>query len=485
MTLYEKFQTLKLDLSQLGLENSRENEETRYFCTPKGAQVIGREGVDGIHYCFVKGFGETVFAVSPMNAPGEYVHPLARNFEDFLRLLLACGGTAAIEQAWMWNRGEFDAFLATNPPDSEQRVVLDTLRDALSLSPMEDPYGYIRELQASFDYAKIPYTREYYDLVSDAPEAQEPPERPEWRVYFDGGFGSRHRGRDRPGQEVTINKTFPWGGKVWHIPAAYICGKGLVLDLCVEDNAEPSAPLEYEPTLSMNGKTLRRRHGFGARWIPLSRRPVEERKMRQEDWEALWLMEHYGLDSERGWLFWRDFFPWTTKTKPVLKTLALSLEARPVPVEGPPFTVRGAVDCVPFTHPVTGKAHTLTVAEYETQSLDLSCLADGCEYPNRCVSMSYTVEPELPREELTVRDCAPGDGPRANSRGVSSADGPAACSVGIIGGADGPTVIVFANGKSDCSRSAVSALYFEVPETVRWRMVFFRKPAEPVEIDLI
>lgn len=75
----------------------RRTENTAYFCTPKGAAIIGWAGVDGIHYCFVDGFGETVFAVSPMNV-GDYVHPVARNFEDLLRLLLSCVDMAALEQ---------------------------------------------------------------------------------------------------------------------------------------------------------------------------------------------------------------------------------------------------------------------------------------------------------------------------------------------------------------------------------------------------
>lgn len=38
------------------------------------------------------------------------------------------------EQAWMWNRGEFDAFLETYPPTPEQRAALDGLRDGLLFS---------------------------------------------------------------------------------------------------------------------------------------------------------------------------------------------------------------------------------------------------------------------------------------------------------------------------------------------------------------
>lgn len=35
---------------------------------------------------------------------GNYVHPRAKDFQDFLRLLLACGHTAALEQAWCWDK---------------------------------------------------------------------------------------------------------------------------------------------------------------------------------------------------------------------------------------------------------------------------------------------------------------------------------------------------------------------------------------------
>lgn len=62
-----------------------------------------------------------VFSVSPMNSAPDFVHPLANNFADFLRLLLACGDSAALEQAWMWDKAQFEAFLRDNPPTHEQK----------------------------------------------------------------------------------------------------------------------------------------------------------------------------------------------------------------------------------------------------------------------------------------------------------------------------------------------------------------------------
>ena len=114
--------------SRLGLKQGGSRRDS--FCTPKGAKVISWEGVDGIHYCFVKGFGEVVLAVNPSNLPGEYVHPLARSLEDFLRLLLACNGLAAAEQARLRDWEKFDAFLREDgPPSPERRAALDGLRD--------------------------------------------------------------------------------------------------------------------------------------------------------------------------------------------------------------------------------------------------------------------------------------------------------------------------------------------------------------------
>ena len=57
---YQGFLKKKIDLAPLGVE--RGADRAGYFCTPQGASIIGWAGVDGIHYCFIRGFGEMVFA---------------------------------------------------------------------------------------------------------------------------------------------------------------------------------------------------------------------------------------------------------------------------------------------------------------------------------------------------------------------------------------------------------------------------------------
>ena len=78
---YRDFTKECTDPAPLGI-SKRARDET-HFCTPKGARVIGWAGVDSIHYCMIRGFGEMEFAVSPVNLAPHYVHPLARTFRIF------------------------------------------------------------------------------------------------------------------------------------------------------------------------------------------------------------------------------------------------------------------------------------------------------------------------------------------------------------------------------------------------------------------
>ena len=206
---FQKFLRSGIDLSPVGVERREGNNP--YFCTPKGASIFGWAGVDGIHFCFTQGFGGMVLAVSPMNSAPDFVHPLSKDFADFLRLLLACGDVAALEQAWMWDEAQFEAFLRNNPPTQAQQVRLSEVAARLNLTPMEHPWAYLKELQASFDYGKIKYTEDYYDVDMN-PAAE--PTAPEWKVYFEGNFWG-HSGRDRAGTEIKLNKQFDWAGHHW------------------------------------------------------------------------------------------------------------------------------------------------------------------------------------------------------------------------------------------------------------------------------
>ena len=176
MTLLRRFQALGLDCSPVGLCPGP--AQGGYFCTPRGMTVLGWEGCGGIHFGRIRGYGDMVFAVNPIPAGNQYIRPLARSFRDFLRLLLACGSAAALEQMGDWTREQYDAWLRApeNAVTAEGRAVLDRIAAVFHLTPMEDPFGSVKEIQASFDGGRLRYTNEYYDTLGLArPDGSEPP----------------------------------------------------------------------------------------------------------------------------------------------------------------------------------------------------------------------------------------------------------------------------------------------------------------------
>lgn len=175
MTIYEKFCQLDIDSSLIGLEKSG-IAHVEYFCTPLESVVIGWE--NSIHYCFIKGNRDMVFAVNPESVVDQYVYPLAMNFKDFLRLILFSGSTTAIEQIIGWSRDQFESFVVSeyNMKVSGQQEVLDTIARELKLKPMEDPFSYVKNVQEQFHQypGKIKYSNEYYDTLGlERPDGSE------------------------------------------------------------------------------------------------------------------------------------------------------------------------------------------------------------------------------------------------------------------------------------------------------------------------
>ena len=172
--LYERYKKLNIDGSHIGLEKG---DEIDYFCTPVGSKVIGWD--NGIHYCFIDGFDEMVFCVNPDTCCDFYVYPLARNFTDFLSLILAKKNTNVMQQIIIWDKQEYDDFIIA--PDnveyenSEEVVAaLNALR-TLGVTETENPFAYIKDIQKDFTYDKIKFTNEYYDTLGlDRPDRIEP-----------------------------------------------------------------------------------------------------------------------------------------------------------------------------------------------------------------------------------------------------------------------------------------------------------------------
>lgn len=476
---FQKFLRAGVDLSPLGFELRA--DAAPYFCTPKGARILGWAGVDGIHYCTVRGSGSRIFAVSPMNAAPECVHPIAESFEDFLRLLLACGDAAVLEQSWQWDEAQFSAFLNENPPTDEQKAALSELSRRMRLTPMPEPWRYLRALQASF------------------PPAEKPSPRLAQREAFDCGLLLSPRSRGRFREELALEKSFDWVGRHWLVPAAYVCGKGLAIDFCMrasadelrafmqkwklspenddcaafsqEDqlllDAENPLALSFTPTLTVNGKTLHVSERASASFHPCF--PDLETPLAP-------LRRRYHLSGAFGWVVTRAWFPWNGRRPAAIHSIELSLRRTPAPLPGPRFTVRAPGDAFRFTHPYTGTEHTLTALSLETRTLPETAFGRG--FPTRFTLLRFALDPE-PAEPVLISDTRESDRPVRPEvvEGPSSAR-----AVGVIGGADGPTALFVSGG----AHTACSALRFS-PDTrdIEWRATFEASPRDDFSLSLL
>lgn len=163
-SLFEKYRSLPINGSSISLEPPASQPDP-YFCYPANAVPIGFEGC--IMYCFINGYGDMVFASSPESCAGSYVYPLAASFEDFLRLILACGSANPVEQIIWMDREQFEQHLREEQKcrTEQQKNVLSVLAHELNLGPMEHPFEYVKTLQTSFDGSKIEYSDEYYNTL--------------------------------------------------------------------------------------------------------------------------------------------------------------------------------------------------------------------------------------------------------------------------------------------------------------------------------
>ena len=142
-TLFDQYKELNINGSLICLEQVEDIYS--YFCYPTNAKAIGFEG--SIMYCFIEPYGEMVFACNPDTCADVFVYPLARTFEDFMRLILACGSTNPIEQIIWMDKDKFEKHLKEEEAirTEEQKATLSYLETELEISPIDNPYDYVKE----------------------------------------------------------------------------------------------------------------------------------------------------------------------------------------------------------------------------------------------------------------------------------------------------------------------------------------------------
>ena len=316
-----------------------------------------------------------------------------------------------------------------------------------------------------------------------------------YKVFYQGSLYG-HFGRDRAGKEIEINKSFLWGGESRLVPSVYICGKGLVADILksvsVEDFRafaekfgldEADDPEKFSPqrlakveaenplgggiyvTAKINGRESSMEFSSSDCWNPLF----------PDGGGSEPLLEKYGLDKSFCWQITRVSIPWRGRKPKKIGSLSLRLRADRLRVSEVHFKAERPGDRTEFTNPATGKTHILTVTDIKRQSL-AQFPHIGKDEPKFFTLLRVDISPEISKDALLITDCAEGDRThkRALPRNTSA--------IGIIGGADGPTVII---SEYESGHTACSSMHFEPEYEPDWCMTFYDKPREDIEVELI
>lgn len=514
MTLYEQYRKNRFSLSPFGIEKRSDN--TPCFCTPRGAVLLGWTGTDGIHYCTVKTLGDVVFAVDPYADPKKHVFPVAEDFSTFLRLLIACGDEAFLEQAHALTREQYQHLRADNPLCDAQIRAAQSLAEACALTPMEDPYTYLKEIYDSFDFDTVPYTKEYYEIVP----IEEPPCTQEWKIYY-SSCGHSGKSRERAGTELPLESHLSFAGYDWYIPCAYVCAKGIIVDLLAdvpeetirafhdkwghtEDDgtdynigiqaflseedrltleAENPFSLSFSATLTVDGCELREERGMGDQYVPAG--ILSEDEYPDPDGSMKDMLAHYHLSTNRCWMFRRLAFPWQTTRKPECQTLRLRLLPHPVTLPGIRFHADGIGQKFSFFHPITNTEHILTVTRYETGTLPVSNIP-SMKLPTHYTEIAYTLTPDIPKNRVQLRSTTPAESTRIKNNAAENPEMSAA--IGIIGGADGPTACVLSRPHTDSTseeHTAISTLTWQSQIQSEWFLTFQETRCEAVTAVLL
>ena len=73
----------------------------------------------------------------------------------------------AIEQTYMWNEELFEQCIMDNKPCEKQCVIMDVIKEEFQIMPMEQPFYYIKDLQAAFEYGDLKFPEEYYEMLPE------------------------------------------------------------------------------------------------------------------------------------------------------------------------------------------------------------------------------------------------------------------------------------------------------------------------------
>ena len=470
MKLYQKFRNSSLDTSPLGIVSGSNVSGSVY--TPAGSRIVAWVNGTDVHFCQVEGFGETVFSVDPAAPPGDCIHPVAHSLPDLIVLVAIFNDASLIYQAYQWSRCRFQEQIAAIKPGIKMQSVLRALQNTYHPTAISDPYGYILSIQQSFDYSTIPLHPDYFEWCPIRPGMLK------WEVGFETAFAG-HCEPGHAGQELALRRSFRWNGERWTVPAVYLCENGIVIDyylevpgaamekfmnqwgsrigqpMSIEDELrcklENPLAVENQESLTVNSYPTPIKSGFTLTWNPKT----------DNGWNARRVLDHYGLDREKGYLLRRACFLRKSNLPPV-RDMSLALVAEPVSIPGQRFIAPRPGESMTFEHPVTGYTHRLTVTAQNRESLNPNFLSD---HPSCYTRMAFSLDPPLNKEQFSVVDCDPGDA--------------------YPGGPDSRAEISLQGKIPAVGHFAVSSLRYTPAEQIQWRMEFRQKLRQDVTIPLL
>jgi len=175
MGILDKLYEVEKELSVLGLLLTKDFPD--YFCTPLNAAIFAHLGIDGIHYCIIKGGNEIenspVYVVSPM-MPEHYVELVGRNLIDFLSLVISCKDASAFEYISYASKYKFEEYIdevsnqQLDDSDYNERVerTVNKLQKEFGLQSIDDVYCHVNETKSNPIYrVKLAFSKEYYDII--------------------------------------------------------------------------------------------------------------------------------------------------------------------------------------------------------------------------------------------------------------------------------------------------------------------------------
>lgn len=307
------------------------------------------------------------------------------------------------------------------------------------------------------------------------------------------------------GKEMYVDRHFTWHDNEWWIPLVYLFNEGIAIDFCVKvDNAKVQAfidkwnllecdditlfsredqrIIEQEQPLNThtdyelkcdNNLVFRNHHGIGMGWNACIK------NQQAYDADMLKVMEHYHLNQEESWIFWRETFE-AEDAKGKFDRCKIILKDQKKHKIVSHFQLNEPGEEYVFINPFTQIEHTIKAVDFEQKELSENHMLDNTMvYPKNFVAMKYIMSPPMNQESYYIQDISDGDEPRKKKdiKDSGSVIGFSAGSVSVMG-------ISKQEQNGQQCRVTCSAVHFEPMKEIEWQSVVIDENIKQMSVQL-